>query len=73
MAQVAAGYESYQTKISLRGFMRVVGLPYWRLRDYLRASSRRQQCRRQEEECQQVVRQAALEHPTYGYRHSIMF
>jgi putative transposase len=68
MAQVAAGYESYQTKISLRGFMRVVGLPYWRLRDYLRASSRRQQRRRQEGEFQQVVRQAALEHPTYGYR-----
>jgi putative transposase len=68
MAQVAAGYESYQTKISLRGFMRVVGLPYWQLRDYLRASSRRQQRRRQEEEFQQVVRQAALEHPTYGYR-----
>jgi putative transposase len=68
MAQVAAGYESYQTKISLRGFMRVVGLPYWQLRDYLRASSRRQQRRRQEEEFQQVVRQAALEHPTYGDR-----
>ena len=48
--------------------MRVVGLPYWRLRYALRASSRRQQRRRQEEACQRLVQRAALEHPTDGYR-----
>jgi putative transposase len=65
---VAAVYEQFQPKVSLRGFMRVVGLPAWRLRDYLRAASRRQQRQRHEEELQQLVQQAALEHPTYGYR-----
>jgi putative transposase len=48
--------------------MRVVGLPVWRLRDYFRAASRRQQRQRHEEELQQLVQQVALEHPTYGYR-----
>jgi putative transposase len=68
MAQVAAVYEQFQPQVSLRGFMRVVGLPSWRLRDYLRGASRRQQRQRHEEELQQVVQQGALEHPTYGYR-----
>jgi putative transposase len=65
---VAAVYEQFQTKISLRGFMRVVGWPYWRLRDYLRTSSRRQQRQGREQALQQSVQQAALAHPTYGYR-----
>jgi putative transposase len=65
---VAAVYEPFQTKISLRGWMRVVGWPYWRLRDYLRASSRRQQRQRYEQVLQQSIHQAALAHPTYGYR-----
>ncbi len=48
--------------------MRVVNLPYWRLRDYLRATPRRQQRQRGEQALRQAVQQAALEHPTYGYR-----
>ncbi len=68
MAQVAAVYAQFQTQVSLRGFMRVAGLSYWRLRDYLRAASRRQQRQRCEQELQQAVQQTALEHPTYGYR-----
>jgi putative transposase len=65
---VAAVYEQFQTKISLRGFMHVVGWPYWRLRDYLRASSRRQRRQRREQAFQHSIHQAALAHPTYGYR-----
>jgi putative transposase len=48
--------------------MRVAGQPYWRLRDYLRAASRRPQRQRREQERQQAIQQAALAHPTYGYR-----
>jgi putative transposase len=48
--------------------MRVAGLPYWRLRDYLRSASRRQQRQRCEQDFRQVVQEVALEHPTYGYR-----
>ena len=65
---MAAVYEQFQTKLSLRGFMRVAGLPYWQLRDYLRAASLRQQRQQCEQELQQAVQQVALEHPTYGYR-----
>jgi putative transposase len=61
-------YEQFQTKISLRGLMRVAGLPYWRLRDYLRSASRRQQRQRCEQDLRQAVQEAALAHPTYGYR-----
>jgi putative transposase len=68
MAQVVAVYEQCQPQVALRGFRRVVGLPAWRLRDYLRAASRRQPRRRHEEELQRLAQQVALEHPTYGYR-----
>jgi putative transposase len=48
--------------------MRVVGVPYWRLRDYRRAATRRQQREQGQQAFQHVVRQAALAQPTYGYR-----
>jgi putative transposase len=48
--------------------MRVVGVPYWRLRDYRRAATRRQQREQSHQAVRHVVHQAALEQPTYGYR-----
>jgi len=65
---VATVYEQLKMKVSLRGFMRVVGRPYWQLRDYLRTAARRQQRQCSPEALQPAVRQAALRHPTYGYR-----
>jgi putative transposase len=65
---VAAVYDQFQPKVSLRGFMRVVGRPYGRLRDYRRAALRHQQRQRCEQAHQPAVRHAALEHPTYGSR-----
>jgi hypothetical protein len=50
LTQLAAVYELFQTQVSLRGFMRVVDLPYWRLRDYLLAAPRRQQRQQGEQE-----------------------
>ena len=61
-------YAQVHTKVSLRGFTRVVGVPYWRLRDYRRAATRRQQREQGQQAFQHVVHQAALEQPTYGYR-----
>lgn len=46
MAQVAGIFERCKTRMSLRAFMRVVEQPYWRLRDYLRATPRRLRTRR---------------------------
>ncbi|CDI03846.1 hypothetical protein BN873_670003 [Candidatus Competibacter denitrificans Run_A_D11] len=36
-------YRPYQTRLSLKAFMRVMGQPYWRLRDYLRDGTQRRQ------------------------------
>jgi hypothetical protein len=48
--------------------MRVMGQPYWRLRDYLRASGPRRQ-RATAHRCAGVwVQAAAAAQPTYGYR-----
>ena len=68
MPILAALYHRYRTRISLRRFMKLVGQPYWRLRDYLRDRPQR---------CQRVaayrgagawVQAAAAAEPTYGYR-----
>ena len=42
MAYLAEIYRQYEGKISLRGFMRLVEQPFWRLRDYLRSEEDRQ-------------------------------
>jgi putative transposase len=68
MAQPDMLYEEVKTRISLRGFARIVGQPYWRLRDYRRLSARRSSAAAQAGHLEQRVRQAALEAPTYGYR-----
>jgi transposase InsO family protein len=68
MKMLAQLYHSYRTRISLKGFMRVVGQPYWRLRDYLRTSP---QCRQRATAhgCAGAWIQAvAAAEPTYGYR-----
>ena len=68
MPILAALYHRYRTRISLRRFMKLVGQPYWRLRDDLRDRPQR---------CQRVaayrgagawVQAVAAAEPTYGYR-----
>ena len=39
MAALAQLYHHYRARISLKGFLRVVGQPHWRLRDYLRVGA----------------------------------
>ena len=68
MAQADTLYEEVKARVSLRGFTRIIGQPYWRLRDYRRSSARRAAAAAQYGHLEQQVRQAALEAPTYGYR-----
>jgi transposase InsO family protein len=68
LAQTDTLYEDVKTRISLRGFARMIDQPYWRLRDYRRSSARRASAAAQCNHLEQRVRQAALEEPTYGYR-----
>ena len=68
METLARLYHPYKTRLSLKAFMRVMGQPYWRLRDYLRASGPRRQ-RATAHRCAGVwVQAAAAAQPTYGYR-----
>ena len=68
MAQTDTLYEEVKARVSLRGFTRIIGQPYWRLRDYRHSSARRAAAAAREGHLEQDVRQAALQAPTYGYR-----
>ena len=68
MAQADTLYEEFKARVSLRGFTRIIGQPYWRLRDYRRLSSHRAEAADQHHRLVPRVWQAALEAPTYGYR-----
>jgi transposase InsO family protein len=48
--------------------MRVVGQPYWRLRDHLRATPVRRKRQESLAVDREQVKDVALAHPTYGYR-----
>lgn len=61
-------YREVESHLSLRGFMRIVGMPYWRLRDYRRSGPRRMETARGQSELVEQIKIAAWEAPTYGYR-----
>jgi len=54
--------------LPLRAFARMAVVPYWRLRDHLRAQTHRRQREKRDEHQLAAVKAAALEHPTAGYR-----
>ena len=68
MTQADTLYEAFKAQVSLRGFARIMGQPYWRLRHDRRLSARRSEAADQYDHLVQQVRLAALEAPTYGYR-----
>ena len=68
LAQTAPLYEEFESRVSLRGFMQIIGQPYWRLRDYRRSSARRLEAAAAHHQLVHQVEQAALAAPTYGYR-----
>lgn len=61
-------YHRYRARISLRRFMRLVGQPYWRLRDYLRGGVVRKQRGRAGSWTRAAIMEIAGKEPTYGYR-----
>jgi transposase InsO family protein len=68
MDTLARLYRPYAARLSLKGFMRVMGQPYWQLRDYLRASAQRRQRATAHGRAGAWVHAVAAAEPTYGYR-----
>lgn len=65
---LAEVYREYQGQVSLKGFMRLVDQPYWRLRDYLRSEATRQRRCQAQTQAAAEVQAVAAEDDTYGYR-----
>lgn len=55
-------------QLSLQRFARYAGVPYWRLRDHQHSTSVRCAKQQRRDALYEKVRQAALIHPTSGYR-----
>lgn len=55
-------------ELSLRRFAEAAGVAYYRLRDFIRGERQRRQRQQREQALRQAVKEAALEHPTYGHR-----
>lgn len=68
MAALAKLYGQYRKRLSIKGFMRVVGQPYWRLRDYLQGGVRREQRDQLQSQAVTAIGGVAGAQPTYGYR-----
>lgn len=68
MATLAKRYRQYRKRLSIKGFMRVVGQPYWRLRDCLRDGAQRRQRTQVQGRAGAWVQAVAAAQPTYGYR-----
>lgn len=68
MAALAKLYGQYHKRLSIKGFMRIVGQPYWRLRDYLQGGARREQQGQIQSQAVTAILGVARAPPTYGYR-----
>ena len=68
MDTLARIYRCDRARISLKGFMRLVGQPDWRLRDYLCAEATRRQRDGIGSRAATAVADVACAEPTYGYR-----
>jgi transposase InsO family protein len=65
---LAEVYREYQGQVSLKGFMRVVEQPYWRLRDYLQGEAGRRDRDQARSQAVAAVSAAAAADTSYGYR-----
>ena len=61
-------YEAFRSRVSLRGFARLVGVAYWRLRDYRRSGAQRRRRQQHQAQAKRWVSEAAWAEPTDGYR-----
>ena len=55
-------------QLSLHRFAQYVGVPFWQLRDHQHSAPARHVRQQHRDELYEKVRQAALQHPTCGYR-----
>lgn len=55
-------------ELSPRSFSRLIGVPYWKLRDFVRREHQTKARERALHERERHVERLALAHPTYGYR-----
>lgn len=67
MAELVALHKRYP-ELSLRRFAETVGVAYYRLRDFIRSERQRHKRQQYEQTLRRAIKEAALEHPTYGYR-----
>lgn len=67
MAELAALHKRYP-ELSLRRFAEAVGIAYYRLRDFICSERQRHKRQQRERTLQQVIKEVALEHPSYGHR-----
>jgi hypothetical protein len=65
---LAEVYREYQGQVSLKGLMRAVEQPYWRLRDYLQGEARRRHRDQARSQAVAAVSAAAAADTSYGYR-----
>ena len=65
---LAEVYREYQGQVSLKGFMRLVDQPYWRLRDYLKGEEKREHRQQALSQAAAEVTAAAAADTSYGYR-----
>ena len=63
-----AELKKYYPEVSLRVFAKLVGVAYWRLRDFIKREQARQYQARKHAHLKAQVKRVALTHPTYGYR-----
>lgn len=56
--------------VSMRAFAKLVGVAYWKLRDFIRSQHKRQQRAKQQAHLKAQVKRVALQHCTYGYRNT---
>jgi len=68
LAQLNTVYEVFRAQLSLRGFSKIVGVAYWRLRDYRRAGACRRRRQQRQAQVKRWLREAARTEPSYGYR-----
>jgi hypothetical protein len=65
MTQADTLYEAFKAQVSLRGFARIMGQPYWRLRDYRRLSAHRSEAADQYDH---LVQQSKCDWPPWRRR-----
>ena len=54
-------------ELSLRRFAMLSGVPYWRLRDFVRREKQRKAKQAREAQLRAAVKKVALANPTFGY------